>query len=188
MTSSVSGILSTPSQGKYAAANAYLDSFARFRHTRSKAPATSVVLPMVLVVGIVAENVELEDALKRKGMYGVDEEHLLQSFEAAMMFNTLETVPEHVVVGLDPAPLQKAVNDTAAVDSFRLEDARFSHIVHGINSYADDAAGIDSMIGAELRNWIFKEYMIDVPFQQLLGPRYSDNMTIEQFPFHLSNL
>ncbi|KKP02218.1 KR domain-containing protein [Trichoderma harzianum] len=224
MTSSVSGILGTPGQGNYAAANAYLDSLARFRHTQSKAPATSVVLPMVLGVGVVAENVELEDALKRKGMYGVDEEHLLQSFEAAMISNTLETVPDHVVVGLDPALLQKAVNDAAAVDSFWLEDARFSHMVHDINSSADDAGagaggqsivatikaaetlaeaitavnehfvdklarmlmlnpedvdpengsiasyGIDSMIGAELRNWIFKEYKMDVPFQQLLGP------------------
>lgn len=30
--------------------------------------------------------------------------------------------------------------------------------------------GIDSMIGAELRNWIFKEFRIDIPFQQLLAP------------------
>lgn len=30
--------------------------------------------------------------------------------------------------------------------------------------------GLDSMIGAELRNWIFKEYALDIPFQQLLGP------------------
>ncbi|KAI0476274.1 hypothetical protein GGR56DRAFT_641949 [Xylariaceae sp. FL0804] len=37
--------------------------------------------------------------------------------------------------------------------------------------------GIDSMIGAELRNWIFKEYRMDVPFQQLLGPA----LTIAKF-------
>ncbi|KAH6603957.1 polyketide synthase [Trichoderma cornu-damae] len=231
MTSSVSGILGTPGQSNYAAANAYLDSLARFRHAQSLSTATSIVLPMVLGVGVVAENAELEDALKRKGMYGVDEEHLLQSFEAAMISGTLETVPDHVVVGLDPAQLQKAVNDAAATDSFWLEDARFSHVVHDINSSADDAAGgagsqsilatiksaeslaeaitavnehfveklsrmlmlnpddvdpengsiasygIDSMIGAELRNWIFKEYRMDVPFQQLLGA----TLTIAKF-------
>ncbi|KAK8037937.1 hypothetical protein PG994_014704 [Apiospora phragmitis] len=33
--------------------------------------------------------------------------------------------------------------------------------------------GIDSMVGAELRNWLFNEFAIDIPFQQLLGP----NMT-----------
>lgn len=29
--------------------------------------------------------------------------------------------------------------------------------------------GLDSMIGAEFRNWIFREFKIDVPFQQLLA-------------------
>ncbi|KAI1424314.1 KR domain-containing protein [Xylaria sp. FL1777] len=230
MTSSVSGILGTPGQSNYAAANAYLDSLARHRLAHNT-PATSVVLPMVLGVGVVAENSDLEDSLKRKGMYGVDEEHLIQSFEASIVSQNLDQVPDHVVVGLDPLKLQKAVNDTAATDSFWFEDARFSHVVHDINSAATTAAGegnaqsilavikaaasaseaisavndhfveklarmlmlsiddvdpeagsiasygIDSMIGAELRNWIFKEYKMDVPFQQLLGP----TLTITKF-------
>ncbi|KAF7524694.1 hypothetical protein G7054_g11326 [Neopestalotiopsis clavispora] len=231
MTSSVSGILGTPGQSNYAAANAYLDSLSRHRLSRSSA-ATSLVLPMVLGVGVVAENAELEDALKRKGMYGVDEEHLLQSFEAGIIGSTLASVPDHIVVGLDPAQLQKAVNDAAATDSFWIEDARFGHVVNDINSSADESGaggsggqsilsaiknaaspaeaisavnehfidklarmlmlnvedvdaesgsiasyGIDSMIGAELRNWIFKEYRMDVPFQQLLGP----TLTISKF-------
>ena len=37
--------------------------------------------------------------------------------------------------------------------------------------------GVDSMIGAELRNWIFKNYSLDIPFQQLL----SSSMTITKF-------
>ncbi|KAH8195328.1 hypothetical protein TruAng_010496 [Truncatella angustata] len=231
MTSSVSGILGTPGQSNYAAANSYLDSLAKHRLSRSSV-ATSLVLPMVLGVGVVAENAELEDALKRKGMYGVDEEHLLQSFEAGILGSTLASVPDHIVVGLDPAQLQKAVNDAAATDSFWIEDARFGHVVNDINSSADESSaggaggqcildaikkaaspaeaisavnehfieklarmlmlsvedvdpesgsiasyGIDSMIGAELRNWIFKEYRMDVPFQQLLGP----TLTISKF-------
>ena len=33
------------------------------------------------------------------------------------------------------------------------------------------------MIGAELRNWIFKELGLDIAFQQLLGP----SLTIRKF-------
>ena len=32
------------------------------------------------------------------------------------------------------------------------------------------AYGLDSMIGAELRNWIFKEFGLDIGFQTLLAP------------------
>lgn len=29
---------------------------------------------------------------------------------------------------------------------------------------------IDNMIGSELREWMFKEYMVEISFQQLLSP------------------
>lgn len=230
MTSSVSSIFGTPGQANYAAANSYLDALARHRVKRGN-PAISVVLPMVLGVGVVAENAGLEDSLTRKGMYGIDEEHLLQSFEAAIVSRNLKQPLDHVVVGLDPIKLRKAVNDPIATDSFWCEDNRFSHTVHAMDSSAgvslgDDGKqsilntlraaasisdavaavnehfadkltrmlmlshddvdpnvgsiasyGIDSMIGAELRNWIFKEFKLDVPFQQLLGP----SLTIARF-------
>jgi hypothetical protein len=231
MTSSVSGVLGNPAQSNYAAGNTYLDSLARHRSAAQKT-ATSLVLPMVLEVGVVAESSDLEHALKRKGMYGIDEEHLLESFEAAILSTKLERAPDHIVVGLDPAKLQKAVNDAAVTDSYWLEDARFSQAIHNMNSAAEGAPagsgssqnilaiikaaassseavsavtehfteklarmllleedtfepdvksiasyGIDSMIGAELRKWIFKEYRMDIPFQQLLGP----TLTISKF-------
>jgi hypothetical protein len=247
MTSSVSGVLGTPGQSNYAAANSYLDSLARHRRAQGdNQTAISLVLPMVLGVGVVAENADLEDALTRKGMYGIDEEHLLQGFEAAVMASSSAAAAnfgppsDHIVVGLDPSKLQRAINSNEAgsgdMDCFWMADTRFSHAAHDIRSSNDSAGGgpggsgqsilatvkaaaasspaeamravtehfvdklsrmlllgpeefeevdarsiadygVDSMVGAELRNWIFVEYRMDVPFQQLLGP----TLTVPKF-------
>lgn len=230
MTSSTSGILGTPGQANYAAGNAYLDSLAQHRTENGKL-GVSLVLPMVLGVGYVAEHPEVEEALKRKGVYGIDEEHLLQSFEASMSAQARAAGIHQVIVGMNPAKLQKSIKASETTDGFWLEDKRFRSILHSIQSssaeanhggsdasilasirtakspaeavdlvtehftnklsrlllidltnFGDPAApiasyGLDSMIGAELRNWIFREYALDIPFQQLLGP----TLTIEKF-------
>ena len=230
MTSYTSGILGTPGQVNYAAGNAYLDSLAQHRVANGKA-GVSLVLPMVLGVGYVAEHPEVEEALKRKGVYGIDEEHLLQSFEASMSAQARTAGIHQIIVGMDPAKLQKSIKASETTDGFWLEDKRFRSLLHsiqlsssGVNGGGSDASilasiqtakspaiavelvtehftnklsrlllidmakfedptapigtyGLDSMIGAELRNWIFKEYAIDIPFQQLLGP----TLTIGKF-------
>jgi hypothetical protein len=228
-TSSTSGTLGTPGQSNYAAGNAFLDSMSRHRHLKSQVSA-SLVLPMVLGVGYVADHPEIEEALKRKGIYGIDEEHLLESFEVSMAIQSEGKAADHVVVGMDPSKLQKSLHEAATTDGFWMEDARFSMLIHTMKSAspADNngssqsilsiiksaatpaesitaasehfieklsrlllvpldefepdvksiaSYGLDSMIGAELRNWIFKEFALDIPFQQLLG----ESMTITKF-------
>lgn len=231
MTSSISGTLGTPAQSNYAAGNTYMDMLARHRRSQGL-PATSIVLPMILGVGVVAENLELEAGLKRKGMYGVDDESLLAAFDVAMQeqAESNRSVIDHFVAGMDPALLAAAIDEAGDdVDSFWTADPRFCSVVSAMSSSGAgegstgtvlgalksgeltgeeaksaiaehmagklcrmlmlDAAdvrvdegsiasyGIDSMIGAELRTWIFKELDLDVPFQQLLGA----SLTINKF-------
>ena len=71
---------------------------------------------MVLGVGYVAEHPEVEEALKRKGVYEIDEEHLLQSFEASMSAQVCAAGIHQIVVGMNPAKLQKSIKASETTD------------------------------------------------------------------------
>ena len=229
MTSSISAVLGNPGQSNYCAGNSFLDSLAWHRNLLGLA-ASSIALPMVLDVGVVAENEDIEVSLGRKGMYGIDENEMLRGFEVAM----LQTQPKNpsppklgnaqIILGLEPASLARAISSKDSVDAYWYNDARLKRVRAGVEAASkgttqtgsgfvdelQDAAavstdvaidiigqyimtrcskilmrdieefemdgrsvadyGLDSMIGAELRNWLFKEFTLDMPFQKLLAP------------------
>ena len=228
MTSSVSALMGNTGQSNYAAANSVLDALALQRNLNHQA-ATSLVLPMVLDVGIVAENEAIETSLARKGLYGIDELEMLRGFEVAMSRVTHSGADRagdsQVIMGMEAWELGRSMKSTENVDAYWYNDARFCHVRAAItgsespsagvdtNNFAtiireaqaegldaiigaiarhiakrmstvlmipaDDfdlsgpslaSYGLDSMIGAEMRTWIFKEFGLDYPFQKLLAP------------------
>ncbi|KAI5460574.1 lovastatin nonaketide synthase [Mariannaea sp. PMI_226] len=239
MTSSISATVGQPGQSNYAAANSFLDNMALQRNLAGQA-ATSLILPMVLGVGVVAENDSLEDKISRRGMYGIEEREMLRAFEAAMSQPVTPLLKQArqphmnaaIVLGLDPTRLAEtwgsSGEDVAEIEW--ADDARFSHLrllsdsilgksgnnksgSGGAAGFAEQVAeaastdgydaalgimascimqkcgsilmlpvdgfemegrsvgsyGLDSMIGAELRNWLLKELGLNIAFQELLG-------------------
>ena len=238
MTSSISATVGQPGQSNYAAANSFLDNLA-WQRNKAGLPATSLALPMVLGVGVVAENDFLEEKITRRGMYGIDEREMLRGFEAAMSqpkphLDERRTQQDStIVLGLEPTRLATALaNAGENTDITWLEDLRFSNLrplidastgqggagvgrgsaggdfteqVKAAAAAADSGYsaavemtarhvmekcatilmmdvtefetegqsiggyGLDSMIGAELRNWLFKELKLNITFQDLLA-------------------
>ncbi|KAI1742845.1 hypothetical protein F4680DRAFT_27616 [Xylaria scruposa] len=237
MTSSISALLGNTGQANYSAANSALDALARQRRAAGRA-ASSLVLPMVLDVGVVADNDSIEASLVRKGLYGIDEHEMLRGFETAMLASRSSLEPKdigsriadasQVIMGMESRELAASAVDES-VDAFWHGDSRFCHtraamerllsgdgsnssndnensfsrtlkaavsespdaVVRAISEHIarrlssilmisfdnfelDGVAsvasyGLDSMIGAEFRTWLFKEFGLDYPFQKLLA-------------------
>jgi hypothetical protein len=228
MTSSISAVLGNPGQANYCAGNSFLDALAWYRRQHGLA-ASSIALPMVLDVGVVAENQDIESSLNRKGMYGIDEQEMLAAFEAGMrqgppQDGEADIGKAQIALGLEPAYLAAAISSQDTGDVYWYNDARLISIrasiealnlssesnnnslganfvaslagkTHGeiieeigqhiikrcssilmvpaenfdLNDKSVGSYGLDSMIGAELRTWLFKEFGLDIGFQTLLG-------------------
>jgi hypothetical protein len=88
---------------------------------------------------------------------------IMSSLQGLKFIDAVQAVREHVIGKFFRMLM-------LGMDEFE-EERRF------IASY-----GVDSMIGAELRNWIFKELGLDISFQQLLG----SSLTITKFAEHVA--
>ncbi|OTB00781.1 hypothetical protein M426DRAFT_65238 [Hypoxylon sp. CI-4A] len=240
LTSSISALYGNTGQANYSAANSFLDALALSRNASGKA-ATSLVLPMVLDVGVVAESDTLETSLMRKGLYGIDEHEMLRGFEVAMAqprpapkesATAADFPASQLIMGTEVQELARSITAVGGADNADLywyNDSRFSHVraaleasagaagaAGGDDSFAatlksalnegvDEAVnaiavhiakrmsgilglevesfelngpslasyGLDSMIGAEMRTWLFKEFGLDYPFQKLLAATLS---------------
>ena len=220
MTSSISALLGNTGQSNYCAANSVLDALA-LQRSADHLSGTSFVLPMVLDVGMVAENEAIEMSLARKGLYGIDEIAMCcppsQGSDGVM--------DSQIIMGMEAKELAKSINSVENVDAYWYNDARFRHLraviageesrpggfettsfaatVKAASSDGPDATltviakhiaqrmssilmiavddfeldgpslgsyGLDSMIGAEMRTWIFKDFGLDYLFQKLLAP------------------
>ncbi|RDH37113.1 polyketide synthase [Aspergillus welwitschiae] len=198
MTSSISGTIGTPGQTNYSAGNSFLDAFAVYRQSLGL-PACSIALPMLLDVGVVAENQNVEDSLQRLGFYGIDEIETLEGLEVAMSPNS----PTHLVLGLDPSLLHRSsgtnrlfwhgdapskpdgdvLGDGEELDHETLMARVGDRIVKNcasmlgrdtgeINFSKGTVAsyGLDSMIGSELQQWLFGEFGLTLSFHAFTTP------------------
>ncbi|MGW5539559.1 SDR family NAD(P)-dependent oxidoreductase, partial [Streptomyces sp. NPDC004009] len=105
--SSVAGLLGSPGQGAYAAANAYLDSLAQYRRAQGMA-ATSLAWGMWdTTAGGMAAGLDAADVSRwsRSGIRPLTEEHALRLFDAALSADDPLLVP----VALDTIALRDAV-------------------------------------------------------------------------------
>lgn len=99
MESSVSGIVGNTAQAAYAAANTFLDAFARYRRSNGQ-PATTIDIGAVSGVGYLSQNKELELAMQRQGFEFTDEAGLMRLLEFSIRNSTRDLDRAHIITGL----------------------------------------------------------------------------------------
>ena len=133
MTSSISGSVGTATESNYCSANAFLDSFARYRNSLGL-PAVSVGLGMISEVGYLHEHPDIEKLLKRKGIQSISEDELLQIVDLALtnqhpskwLPHYDRLVSSHLLTGIDFTGLKDQRSRGFEGDNHVLKDPRAS--------------------------------------------------------------
>jgi NAD(P)-dependent dehydrogenase (short-subunit alcohol dehydrogenase family)/acyl carrier protein len=99
LESSISGIVGNAAQSAYAAANTFLDAFARYQTSRGQ-PATTIDIGAVQGIGYLARNHELQLAMERQGFNFTDQSRLMRLLEFAIAHPLREPRRAHIVTGL----------------------------------------------------------------------------------------
>jgi NAD(P)-dependent dehydrogenase (short-subunit alcohol dehydrogenase family) len=144
MTSSTIGVVGASTQSHYAAANAFLDEMAHHRRSQGL-QATSLSLGMVTGIGHVEEKPEIEQALRKKGSYGISEAEYLRMMELACRSRHNSTTESNtrygsfsdylIVTGLDPIKIiAPQVHTQSAPPEWMRNDPRLRHLAHIISS------------------------------------------------------
>lgn len=164
MTSSIVATIGTPSQGAYAAANAFQDAFARSRLAQGL-PATSIGLGLILEVGSVSASVGFQQMLQRNASYGISESEFLQLLEGALCQtkSPLAKFDPHsqaqISVGFEPGRFVPYVEDDRLKDLVWHQNTRYQAVVQAISDRAatrsssagSNNAGSESSVQAELK-------------------------------------
>jgi len=146
MTSSIITACGTSTESNYSAANTFLDSMARYRRSLGL-PATSIALGMITEVGHVSEHPELEAAMTKNGMHGIDEQDYLRIMELACRPQNPSApawdydvhAAAHIITGLEPGRVSKVLGNT-----LWLKDNRLSHVKNYLNASSSEDQRIKS--------------------------------------------
>lgn len=130
LTSSMIGIVGVATESNYCAANAFLDAFAYWRRTQSKA-AISIGLGMVSEVGYLHENPKIESLLLRRGIQPLNEEEFLQVVDLAICGchawgeeEQTTSTTSHMLTGMETFGVRKLMSEGFEVTHTVMDDQR----------------------------------------------------------------